>query len=142
MYTFLKICTPFLFQHTATRRWLLKADFQSETDKQFQHTATRRWLLAYILRFARFFEVSTHSHPKVAAYIPCRNVADDPVSTHSHPKVAATIFNRYKHWFRRFNTQPPEGGCNWSDDVYLDGYAFQHTATRRWLQYGCPLHTS
>ena len=33
------------------------------------------------------------------------------VSTHSHPKVAA-INNRRKEFIREsFNTQPPEGGC-------------------------------
>ena len=34
------------------------------------------------------------------------------VSTHSHPKVAA--FQVFVEWLVRqcFNTQPPEGGCN------------------------------
>ena len=33
------------------------------------------------------------------------------VSTHSHPKVAAIKFTRPRHAHARFNTQPPEGGC-------------------------------
>ena len=34
-------------------------------------------------------EVSTHSHPKVAAILGCRVITRHIVSTHSHPKVAA-----------------------------------------------------
>ena len=36
-------------------------------DKKFQHTATRRWLLSSLEKPAPVQEVSTHSHPKVAA---------------------------------------------------------------------------
>ena len=57
----------------------------------FQHTATRRWLRRYdrLSILLRGF-VSTHSHPKVAAF----NVfiGDNRIYC--------------------FNTQPPEGGCN------------------------------
>ena len=56
-----------LFQHTATRRWLhydLTVFFQVN---MFQHTATRRWLLAIERANLSISEVSTHSHPKVAA---------------------------------------------------------------------------
>ena len=55
----------------------------------FQHTATRRWLLPEFVRTTDTLHVSTHSHPKVAAnkYL---------------TEVSPT---------KRFNTQPPEGGC-------------------------------
>ena len=33
------------FQHTATRRWLLRRRFKNMVVIVFQHTATRRWLL-------------------------------------------------------------------------------------------------
>ena len=36
-----------------------------------------------------FYEVSTHSHPKVAAATWIKFINFDKVSTHSHPKVAA-----------------------------------------------------
>ena len=36
---------------------------------------------------------------------------------------------------RRFNTQPPEGGCYGELITELDVLLFQHTVTRRWLQY-------
>ena len=55
----------------------------------FQHTATRRWLLQAKDQDGRLLDVSTHSHPKVAAVL-----------------FAPAVGYRYS-----FNTQPPEGGC-------------------------------
>ena len=34
------------------------------------------------------------------------------VSTHSRPKAAAWVRGGSLEGFRRFNTQPPEGGCS------------------------------
>ena len=39
----------------------------------------------------RKLDVSTHSHPKVAAGLKDNAGNFTPVSTHSHPKVAATV---------------------------------------------------
>ena len=107
-------------------------DTGGKTYQLFQHTATRRWLPNYGGMLAAYVDVSTHSHPKVAAHeYPGR---DKPyvVSTHSHPKVAAmwrrmpSCTSWFQHtatrrWLpekvrrlqrrRGFNTQPPEGGC-------------------------------
>ena len=76
--------------------------------------------------------VSTHSHPKVAARAESLILVNMIVSTHSHPKVAAMVaasqgentpfqHTATRRWLRidgrakrsrkRFNTQPPEGGC-------------------------------
>ena len=55
----------------------------------FQHTATRRWLLPDGWVSGDVAAVSTHSHPKVAARIFERLGIGYVVSTHSHPKVAA-----------------------------------------------------
>ena len=120
--------------------------------------------------------VSTHSHPKVAACPPETHCQSMCVSTHSHPKVAATAPLTMIATPRRFNTQPPEGGCPNKPVIPLTAcvsthshpkvaakrillsnqrrsvsthshpkvaapnaghckilYAFQHTATRRWL---------
>ena len=99
----------------------------------FQHTATRRWLPFTNNDRGRWFEVSTHSHPKVAAKFFLKDTLKDHVSTHSHPKVAAVVVSvtitthrvsTHSHpkvaayWFTYtvtvmpcFNTQPPEGGC-------------------------------
>ena len=100
-----------MFQHTATRRWLRNNRYFNEKPIKFQHTATRRWLLARVSTVGQSYEVSTHSHPKVAAGKGGRPKSLTEVSTHSHPKVAA--------------------------DVDFIGNAliakFQHTATRRWL---------
>ena len=79
-----------LFQHTATRRWLQFSLFKSSFVWLFQHTATRRWLRE------KDFDVYIY---------------DSVVSTHSHPKVAAYFLRAEKHGEKSFNTQPPEGGC-------------------------------
>ena len=78
----------------------------------FQHTATRRWL------------------PKLPSFfltITC-------VSTHSHPKVAAYLIEDYNNELACFNTQPPEGGCPSCPIRRSKIFWFQHTATRRWLR--------
>ena len=62
----------------------------------------------------REVNVSTHSHPKVAASNRPLQGVIGMVSTHSHPKVAANSL--------------PISLCGASP--------FQHTATRRWLQPG------
>ena len=59
------------------------------------------------------------------------------VSTHSHPKVAAFWSWRISWKHRSFNTQPPEGGCMEIDYLNNTLEMFQHTATRRWLQKSC-----
>ena len=123
-----------LFQHTATRRWLLqpwffiavtRTGFNTQPPeggcyahfgadglaKLFQHTATRRWLLLLSALSALDYLVSTHSHPKVAANDPYVQSDITRVSTHSHPKVAACFLARSSSIINGFNTQPPEGGC-------------------------------
>ena len=77
------------FQHTATRRWLRFVSRFCLFSGLFQHTATRRWLLEVAVRSAQIIQVSTHSHPKVAASFVNMTKALLAVSTHSHPKVAA-----------------------------------------------------
>ena len=56
------------FQHTATRRWLHLTALCFLSLPMFQHTATRRWLPLFPNRRNSRQTVSTHSHPKVAAY--------------------------------------------------------------------------
>ena len=99
----------------------------------FQHTATRRWLQGRPVNTLVFSIVSTHSHPKVAAYYVTFQIDRSIVSTHSHPKVAASHdlgvgefdeVSTHSHpkvaadkdpemiiAVLGFNTQPPEGGC-------------------------------
>ena len=59
----------------------------------------------------RYYVVSTHSHPKVAAKTELSEAIKNKVSTHSHPKVAANTQNCDLNHKFSFNTQPPEGGC-------------------------------
>ena len=54
----------------------------------FQHTATRRWLIIETYALPLADDVSTHSHPKVADLAARTEFLTMPVSTHSHPKVA------------------------------------------------------
>ena len=62
--------------------------------------------------FEQIADVSTHSHPKVAAIGLEGEFELIAVSTHSHPKVAAKWrVEIYKNGIS-FNTQPPEGGCS------------------------------
>ena len=64
-----------MFQHTATRRWLLGINMANRLDLSFQHTATRRWLLGMSKYVVQNYIVSTHSHPKVAAYIVVKSLS-------------------------------------------------------------------
>ena len=77
--------------------------------------------------------VSTHSRAEAAAS--WRGLCGDisAVSTHSHPKVAAALSLPHHLDLRRFNTQPPEGGCTTRRSKIAAFGRFQHTATRRWL---------
>ena len=79
----------YVFQHTATRRWLRVPGAFSNCSELFQHTATRRWLPRKSCVILNTSSVSTHSHPKVAAFIILSIYNRIIVSTHSHPKVAA-----------------------------------------------------
>ena len=99
------------FQHTATRRWLPQPFTPWRTLTKFQHTATRRWLLLDLPYPLVCRLVSTHSHPKVAAAADWSVRFNYPVSTHSHPKVAASE----------------------TLQTAAIPHPFQHTATRRWL---------
>ena len=86
--------------------------------KPFQHTAARRRLQPSIFVGDVRKQVSTHSHPKVAA-------CGSPFISH---------FN-----YNSFNTQPPEGGCLYGKERADNLRKFQHTATRRWLPAGALL---
>ena len=100
--------------------------------------------------------VSTHSRPKAAAWLIAGGEGTRLVSTHSRPKAAARdeqIIQRGKQRFntqppeggcealairaphpKGFNTQPPEGGCLAAIGLrQARGPAFQHTAARRRL---------
>ena len=100
--------------------------------------------------------VSTHSHPKVAAFFIifsffclCRFNTQPPeggcsrsalsalsnsvVSTHSHPKVAAAIKEGFMNTLAVSTHSHPKVAASGVDANAMD-YLFQHTATRRWLQ--------
>ena len=101
-----------LFQHTAARRRLREFGLVYAQGFQFQHTAARRRLLKIGKLSCVANNVSTHSRPKAAAPVTRQIIKLPVVSTHSRPKAAATCHACCTCYCCRFNTQPPEGGCN------------------------------
>ena len=81
-----------MFQHTATRRWLLFRVFNSYLYQYSFNTQPPEGGCTIAQSFNWAVDVSTHSHPKVAAArLPPRLMYSVAVSTHSHPKVAACL---------------------------------------------------
>ena len=122
------------FQHTATRRWLPKAQSlgikliyvsthshpkvaangikkRSKKCTKFQHTATRRWLQLTHDYLISSIVVSTHSHPKVAAAYPWVKYLLLVCFNTQPPEGGCRLHVLSSLYLRRFNTQPPEGGC-------------------------------
>ena len=99
------------FQHTAARRRLGASKISTYKLNPFQHTAARRRLDGQRHRPYPRGRVSTHSRPK-AAGADCRAAAGNGCC---------------------FNTQPPEGGWDFSPKIKNGRDMFQHTAARRRL---------
>ena len=100
------------FQHTAARRRLLKIGKLSCVANNVS-THSRPKAAATISFASKYLHaVSTHSRPKAAADCDCDGRRETMVSTHSRPKAAATCHACCTCYCCRFNTQPPEGGCN------------------------------
>ena len=98
-----------LFQHTATRRWLVRRWTDSSPFLCF-NTQPPEGGWASNTGGRKEGVVSTHSHPKVAGRAEGRWIGCNRVSTHSHPKVAGRPPDRHLAGQTGFNTQPPEGG--------------------------------
>ena len=143
------------FQHTATRRWLRAGRSRYQINHEFQHTATRRWLPVDTKGVEYRHDVSTHSHPKVAAHRPAVENTGNSVSTHSHPKVAAENYdiNTQAIWVSTHSHPKVAADANklTSTSLAVSTHShpkvaakaraisfsmslFQHTATRRWLR--------
>ena len=111
----IRVCAWILrFQHTATRRWLLRCRRCACACRTCFNTQPPEGGCGGVhplhSRLSCFntqppeggcfsapeilppLPVSTHSHPKVAAGRGGRGIASRLVSTHSHPKVAAALF--------------------------------------------------
>ena len=99
----------------------------------FQHAATRRWLLTeqYIHRTYGF--VSTHSRPKAAAILCSPVINQSSVSTHSYSKVAAAIKIVNDLHFRRFQHTATRRWLPYEVHSIFGIRPFQHTAARRRL---------
>ena len=102
--------------------------------RMFQHTAARRRLHAFMIPQPSPILVSTHSRPKAAA-------GDLPNQNHHREFQHTAARRRLPRLFlfaprkaRRFNTQPPEGGCKrrLSPRLYNDSFNTQPP------EGGCP----
>ena len=117
------------FQHTAARR-RLDTNQKCPAHCESFNTQPPEGGCSRLKPSGCLTSVSTHSRPKAAAPTSSASIrlyefqhtaarrrlvrrgrsgAASGVSTHSRPKAAAPWVER-KHFFRRFNTQPPEGG--------------------------------
>ncbi len=76
--------------------------------------------------------VSTHSHPKVAAFTHITTICRLEVSTHSHPKVAALSRLAISGEHLVSTHSHPKVAAR-TDQLADFPHLFQHTATRRWL---------
>ena len=99
------------FQHTATRRWLRGFFTRFGKGYLFQHTATRRWLPHAARGLSGVLQVSTHSHPKVAALRQSRCRRRSSSFNTQPPEGGCAGRGKLAGIVGRFNTQPPEGGC-------------------------------
>ena len=122
----------FMFQHTAARRRL--GDHSSHLSRRGRVSTHSRPKAADkgVPFDVVSLDVSTHSRPKAAGQNRGVAMAYPVVSTHSRPKAAASALantppaRRFQHTAARrrlptaagrsrarcrFNTQPPEGGC-------------------------------
>ena len=83
---------------------------------------------------SNFINVSTHSHPKVAAVGWKTWHAALILFQHTATRRWLLQYLRIRIKIDCFNTQPPEGGCNFVTADVNNMIQFQHTATRRWLR--------
>ena len=101
----------YLFQHTATRRWLHFYPTRRSRLKSFQHTATRRWLLGHIVALCNrlWFQ-----HTATRRWLLTYEQKPPPTKMFQHTAT--------RRWLRS------------SASSNLMMLRFQHTATRRWLR--------
>ena len=116
-----------VFQHTATRRWLRHCLFAPSSEQVFQHTATRRWLRPP--QSPHHLMTCFNTQPPEGGCLRRQNRhrSRGDVSTHSHPKVAALAVLHDWGQEQGFNTQPPEGGCSDGDFLCLRFFVSTHS---------------
>ena len=88
---------------------------------------------AEVLRSIGGVTVSTHSRPKAAGHSSFWTVFVFALFQHTAARRRLAVSFIARAFFKRFNTQPPEGG--WISEQLKDGNntRFQHTAARRRL---------
>ena len=122
-----------MFQHTAARRRLEKQKPTSTANIKFQHTAARRRLDMMGFDMAGALQVSTHSRPKAAGIRFHINNRRYRRFNTQPPEGGWPFIELTSHWLDCFNTQPPEGGWNAATTAAIPITRFQHTAARRRL---------
>ena len=99
----------------------------------FQHTATRRWLLKICVFSVRFQSSFNTQPPEGGCDFAFPEVGTMVVSTHSHPKVAANVVAWISRTIVLFQHTATRRWLPVLTTKSLWQTAFQHTATRRWL---------
>ena len=84
----------------------------------FQHTAARRRLVHDSIASVKITTVSTHSRPKAAGGDWMAQIRL-LLFQHTAARRRLARFVEAHHSCAGFNTQPPEGGCCITDDLWL-----------------------
>ena len=124
------------FQLTAARRRLLGVSVATQRNYEFQLTAARRRLHVYLITQGPNLMFQLTAARRRLLQFHHAQPLDQWVSTHSRPKAAARLRWRPFCASRRFNSQPPEGGCVSGCRAVALIAPFQLTAARRRL----PIH--
>ena len=125
----LSVSFPFLtnlFQHTATRRWLLLVQSKAQPINGFNTQPPEGGCALFSSPLALSVIVSTHSHPKVAAYTHFEQHQERDSFNTQPPEGGCLHLVGCCSSFARFNTQPPEGGCDLCDS---GAYEFSQVST-------------
>ena len=93
--------------------WFDDDDFILSDDVVSTHSRPKAAGLRLCIRLDRI-GVSTHSRPKAAGQYAIGTLTEYGVSTHSRPKAAGYAAYSDDFPLKSFNTQPPEGGWQYS----------------------------
>ena len=129
--------SDWMFQHTATRRWLRHLKDVPERNRVVSTHSHPKVAAEKATLFMTHLWVSTHSHPKVAATVVSSKIVSVLVSTHSHPKVAANFPVRLAT-NNAVSTHSHPKVAALAQSTVVSTEWFQHTATRRWLRAVLP----
>ena len=127
-----ELATQLLFQHTATRRWLHNLHSLNGVQLCFNTQPPEGGCLSNNLVPVKEGNVSTHSHPKVAAKSPLVTMYFTVFQHTATRRWLHMLINKHKpkNWFQHTATRR---WLRFTPLITQRCHKFQHTATRRWL---------